>query len=251
MSTQTQVELPVPIPPKPGSKTQSFLLWAFGISLAVHLAAGVIYPYATRPHYEEESEKITLIKKKTAIPTPPPTPPPPTPKPKVQPTIPPPKLKLNVVKTTNKGEASGPTEQRYVPPPVGNEEVKGNVVSTAAPVVTSGPATAAPTAPPPPPPTPTPRACAQPHADAVMTQGVEPEYPEIARQQGAVGVTQVKVDLDPKGNVVGASVYKSSGSPILDREAMKAARASRYRAEVENCVAVGGSYLFRAEFQTQ
>ena len=79
-------------------------------------------------------------------------------------------------------------------------------------------------------------------------QAVEPDYPDIARQQGAVGTTQVKVTLDATGNPVDVSIYKSSGNAALDQSAMKAARATQYNAETQNCDKIPGSYIFRADF---
>ena len=84
-----------------------------------------------------------------------------------------------------------------------------------------------------------------------MTGGVTPDTPEMAREQGITGVSQIEVTLDASGAVMSASVYKSSGSAALDNAALAAARASRYSPALESCHAVGGSYLFRAEFDAQ
>jgi hypothetical protein len=35
---------------------------------------------------------------------------------------------------------------------------------------------------------------------------------------------------------------------LLDQAALRAARASTYRAEIRDCVSVGGSYLFAVDF---
>lgn len=78
--------------------------------------------------------------------------------------------------------------------------------------------------------------------------GVAPDYPDLARQQGAAGATQVRVTLDARGTVAATAIYRSSGNAALDNAALVAARASSYAAAVENFVRVGGSYLFRAEF---
>jgi hypothetical protein len=45
--------------------------------------------------------------------------------------------------------------------------------------------------------------------------------------------------------------YVASGDNTLDIEAVKAARASTYAPEIEDCTAVGGQYIFRAEFTAQ
>ena len=94
-------------------------------------------------------------------------------------------------------------------------------------------------------------ACAQPHVDATVIKPVEPDYPDIARQQGATGTVHVKVTLSTGGDVTAASVYKSSGNPALDEAAVKAAQGSSYSPEIDNCQPIAGSYLFRADFTGQ
>jgi protein TonB len=257
MSVQT------PTPPakqqSPGAKTRSFLLWAFLISIGLHF---IILPFFGLKHQENEketTEKVSVSKKiKVVVPTPPPptpTPPPPTPPPKQTPppvkqTNPPPqpKIKLNVPKSTSKGPS---TETKYVPPPVGSEDAAPNgTTSTGKPTFsTAVPATAAP----PPTPTPEPKPqCAVPNADAAMKgEPADLEYPDIAREQGAVGTTVVKVTLDANGNVVDASVYKSAGNAALDQSAIKSAKATSYTPDIINCVKTAGSYLFRANFDGQ
>ena len=84
-----------------------------------------------------------------------------------------------------------------------------------------------------------------------MTRAIEPEYPELARQQALTGTTQVKVTLAESGAVTDAQVYASSGSPALDAAAVAAARRSTYAPEIDDCRPRAGSYLFRAEFSAQ
>jgi protein TonB len=244
-----------PAPLLPSQRARSFIVWAFVISIGAHFLIGGLVPYKAYTSKDQEVEKVSVTKKtKLVVPTPPPTPtpPPPTPPPKETPppitsTQPPPqpRLKLNVPKTTSKGQNSS-AENSYVAPKQGSENgVPQGTVATGPPAPTAGPATAAPA------PTPTPRSCAQPHLDATTTRPVEPDYPEIARQQGATGTVQVKVQLSATGSVTGVSVYKSSGNQALDQEALKAARASQYRAEVDECAPIAGTYLFRADFNNQ
>ncbi len=257
-----------PQPPKPpgsvlppASRVRSFLGWAFLISLGLHVIAAPFFHPQRASQDKPEVEKVSVTKKiKVVVPTPPPptpTPPPPTPPPKQTPppvkqTNPPPqpKLKLNVPKTTSKSDTAS-NENKYVPPPNGSEEGRpngsGDVKGSG-----SGPAaTAAPT--PEPTATPTPKpACAVPNKDAAIKGSpVEPDYPDIARQQGAVGTTQVKVTLDASGSVESVGIYKSSGNQALDNSAMAAAKATSYTAETVNCVPQSGSYIFRAEFTGQ
>jgi protein TonB len=238
---------------KPQERVRSFLGWAFVISIAIHLALAPLLQYKPPQGEKEEVEKVSVSKRiavATPKPTPPPTPTPPPIKatpPPVKATNPPPvpKLKLNVPKTTAKSNESS-AENKYVAPAVGNENgvPQGNAATGApGPVATPGsPAT----------PTPSPKpACAQPHVDAVVTRPADPEYPELARQQGVTGVTQVRVTLTETGGVSDAEVYKSSGNALLDRAAVTAAKQSSYAPEIDNCVKVSGSYLFRAEFAGQ
>ncbi|GAC1306151.1 MAG: hypothetical protein NVSMB21_08590 [Vulcanimicrobiaceae bacterium] len=107
-----------------------------------------------------------------------------------------------------------------------------------------------PPTPTPPPPTPKP-ACPVPNADATTVSAVEPDYPDIARQQGAVGTAKIKVSLDAAGHVLDVALAKSSGNASLDQSALKAARASTFAPEVVNCVKTAGVYLFTADFQGQ
>jgi protein TonB len=246
---------PPPAPLLPSQRARSFIIWAFVISIAAHFLIGGLVPYKNNYTKDQEVEKVSVTKKtKLVVPTPPPTPtpPPPTPPPKNTPppitsTQPPPqpKLKLNVPKTTSKGENSS-AENSYVAPKNGTENgVPQGTVATGPPAPTAGPATA------PPAPTPTPKTCAQPHLDATTTQAVPPDYPEMARQQGAAGVSLVRVQLDASGHVLKADIYKSSGNFSLDQSAIQAAKASKYRPEVNDCVPTGGQYIFHADFDAQ
>lgn len=264
------VATPAPAPRRPADSVRNFLGYAFLISFLIHLVTVPFFHLKGRSQDKTEVEKVSVTKKiKVVVPTPPPptpTPPPPTPPPKTTPppvkqTNPPPqvKLKINPPKTTSKS-TSTKSEAKYIAPAVGSQNgvPQGNVASAApaapvkaaAPAATGVPATPVPT--PVPTPTPTPKpVCANPNADATTTQAVEPDYPDIARQQGAVGTVQVKVSLDATGHVLGADINKSSGNASLDQSALKAARASSFTPEVVNCVKTAGSYIFRADFTGQ
>ncbi|HMD01338.1 MAG TPA: energy transducer TonB [Candidatus Baltobacteraceae bacterium] len=245
-----------PQTPPPPERVRNFLGWAFAISIGLHLIFGPFLgqykPYTNR---DKEVEKVSVTKKiKVIVPTPPPptpTPPPATPPPKSTPpprttNPPPPKLKVDVPKTHN-AKSGQTSEQTYVPPQKGSEEGNPNGVDTS-----KGSGNAPGTPGPPPPPSPSPKpACAQPHVDATVTRPVEPDYPELAKQQSLTGVTQVKVTLSETGAVQGTDVYKSSGSSLLDRAAIAAAKQSSYSPEIDNCVKQAGSYIFRAEFTSQ
>jgi TonB family protein len=84
--------------------------------------------------------------------------------------------------------------------------------------------------------------------DATVINAVEPLYPEWAREMAITGKVLVRVDLAPSGALIDASIAESSGIHSLDVAALEAARESRFAPAVLKCVAVGGSYLYRVEF---
>lgn len=57
----------------------------------------------------------------------------------------------------------------------------------------------------------------------------EPGYPMIARRRGWKGTVGVQLILLGDGHVGSASVARSSGYEVLDREAVNVARRSRFR----------------------
>ncbi|HLI96582.1 MAG TPA: TonB family protein [Candidatus Baltobacteraceae bacterium] len=72
--------------------------------------------------------------------------------------------------------------------------------------------------------------------------------PTIAEDEGASGIAQVKIDLTAAGDLAGATIFSSSGNPVLDQAALESARMTRFTSEVANCKHVGGSYLYQVEF---
>ena len=230
--------------------SRRFLLYGFVISVALHLLFGPLVDFKRIEQDKEKVETVSVTKKPTKVVTPKPTPTPPpkpTPTPQTQtppPNTPPPKtvrLKVDVPKTTSESKG-GTTEAQYNVTRGSQEGVpqgqdKG---STAAPAAA---ATAAPT--------PTRPACANPNVDAIATDKVTPEMPEIARQMGATGTAQVKVTLDEGGKVLATSIYKSTNNRALDNAAIDAAKQSKYAPEVKNCVKTAGSYLYTVTFESQ
>jgi periplasmic protein TonB len=87
-----------------------------------------------------------------------------------------------------------------------------------------------------------------PNVNASAAYAAEPEAPQVATGMHLTGTTYVQVDLDSSGAVLDARVAKSAGTPILDRAALAAARASVFRPEIRDCVPTSGSYLFLVEF---
>jgi periplasmic protein TonB len=230
--------------------SRRFLLYGFAISIALHLIFGPFVQWKQVQNEEREVEKVSVTKRVTKVVTPKPTPTPPpsaTPKPITQ--TPPPKpqpkqvrLKVEPPKTTSQS-VGGATESQYNVKSGSQEGVPQGTLNTGPP---AQPVAAAPT------PAPTPaRACANPNADAIATDKVTPDMPEIARQMGATGTAQIKVTLDENGRVTDANVYKSTNNRALDQAALQAAKQSKYAAEVRNCVKVAGSYLYTVTFENQ
>jgi len=81
-----------------------------------------------------------------------------------------------------------------------------------------------------------------------MTRGAQPEYPEVAREQGVTGTSVLRIQLSATGSIVSTSVSQSAGNAALDAAARRAARASSFAARIRNCRPVAGSYLFSATF---
>lgn len=232
-----------------GERVRNFLGWAFVISLVGHLVLGPLIPFKQTHTEEQQVEKVSVMKKtKVKVPTPPP--PTPTPKPTEPPKSTPqpkpkqqqPQLKVNVPKTHN-ATGANQSEPAYTAPKSGSENGAPQGTGTAAPAGTGQVAHQAA-------PTPTPKpACAEPYREATMTNGVSPEYPESAKEQGLGPVTViVKITLSPAASVEGSSVLQSSGNMAIDQAALLAARQSSYAPKLTDCKPVEGTYSFRANF---
>jgi protein TonB len=83
---------------------------------------------------------------------------------------------------------------------------------------------------------------------ARISHMVAPETPAIAKLQSLSGTTVVRVDISNAGSVLRTAVARSSGSAMLDRAALAAARAQAYTPEIEACRPVAGSYALEVEF---
>jgi protein TonB len=236
---------------RPGAvRVRSFLSWAFVISIAVHFTCGSLIRF--KPTYEPEpiihEVSITHVTPPTPKPTEPPTPPPKQTPPPVAASQPP-QHALRVHPPITHQHGAGPLVAMYSPSPVGDETgaPSGNGTASPSAVVASAAPTLAPT----PVVTPVRPSCAAPHADARAIVKAEPDYPPLAQAQGAAGTASVRVSLSETGAVIGADIYKSTGNGALDREALKAARNSRYSPEIEDCRKVPGRYLFVVDFTSQ
>lgn len=208
---------------------------ALALSLFIHLVfAAVVRPIRS---VEAAPEQIPTRFHIVVIHTPPP----PTPTP--APTKPP-----------NKTSPQHPTRTHFQPPKVASYNDRGpsqphvnGIVSNATPgPIATAIASAMPGTPEP---TPTPKpACSVPNVAATTVSVVSPSVPdEVGSDVDAQA--QVRVTLQPDGSVEAAQIYRTTGNGLLDREAMRAARASTYRAEIRDCVAVRGDYLFTVDFK--
>lgn len=222
------------------TKREKYYLTALSImfiitSAVVHFAIGA-WGESVVPHFKEEAtpppQRVTVQTLIKPPPKPTPTPPPtptPTPPPPLKNTPPPISLKLHVVQSHSGGVSNGPVEQAYTPPPVGNENGVPTAVPTVAP--TAGPATAAPSTGP------------VELTDSEIINKVSPEYPQMARDENIQGDVTVRVTIGPQGQVVAAVISSSSGNPLLDAAALKAARETTYRAPTLNGVPTQRDYL--------
>ena len=211
------------------------------LSGAVHFVVGS-WGESVIPHFKEQAtpppQKVTvqtLIKpppKPTPTPRPTPTP---TPPPPPKNTPPPVNLKLHVVQS-HSSDTSGTAEQAYTPPPVGSEQGVPTAVPTVAP--TSAPATAPPA----------PSGPVQ-ITDSDFIHQVTPEYPEIAKDQNIQGDVTVRVTIGPQGQVMGAIISSSSGNPLLDQAALKAARESTFKPPLVGGVPTQRDYLIIYTFR--
>lgn len=109
-------------------------------------------------------------------------------------------------------------------------------------------------APTPPPPTPQPTLLAggtcksRDTEAAVLSTPDPPEIPPDVRADHTSGIADVKVSLDPSGQVLAAAVAQSTGNASLDVVAVGMARSARYSAALHDCKPVAGSYTFSVKF---
>jgi TonB family protein len=244
-------------PPSTGrQRVQNFLIYGFGLSIALHLLIGPLVKFDRTQPEEEKITKTTIDHVATPPPTPPPTPkptptPPPTPPPAKTP--PPktntpepvkPRIKINTLKTT--AVKGGETEAVNTHTSGSENGVPTGTSTAAAPVPVSA-ATAAPAPPPTDPPT-KPPSCANPNVEATTTNAVAPDTPPIAQQQGITGTVNVLINLDANSKIVGTPTVQSSPSQLLNAAAIKAAEESTFRTEIKNCEPVAATYIFSVEF---
>jgi TonB family protein len=232
-----------------GERLRSVLLWAFVLSLVIHVAVTLLA--ARLPKAREVARDDTIpLSLETAAPRhkiiPPPPTPRPTPSPRVMqrpiPSQRPRPIHLPSVLVPHTRGVSGAGPGTLFPSSApGTNNVDGTPApATSAPLLAATPSPA---------PTATPKpACAQADTAARVVQAAQPETPDEALSSTTLARVEVRVDLSDSGRVLGAAVYASSGDMQLDAAAVAAARRSEYAPAVTSCVRQPGSYKFVVEF---
>lgn len=90
--------------------------------------------------------------------------------------------------------------------------------------------------------------CTTPDTEARMTQAYPAQWPKEGVKGVNSATAKVLINLDSLGNLVGARIANSSGSAILDDEALNAARQSKYAPESHNCTSFARSYYLDVMF---
>jgi TonB family protein len=93
-----------------------------------------------------------------------------------------------------------------------------------------------------------PPSCTVAHQPAGIVRTVYADYPAIAKLDHVTGTSVIRVDLTESGDVRASSIAVSSGSAVLDRAAIEAAKTLAYAPETHDCHAISGSYAVQVEF---
>ena len=198
------------------------LVWAFAISIALHIIAAIGIPNISFEEMVKPPELIIELAPPKPEPPPQPVKPPELVKPKV---VPPPQAKpipQPVVKPVNT-----PQPISEPPPPP---------VIAAAPKVDTPPTFVAPapvvTKPEPPKPT-----VNQADLDSARNQygsalsreiAKHINYPGIAKMRGWQGVVEIDFQLDGNGKILSQKIHTSSGFPVLDNQALEMVKKSNF-----------------------
>jgi TonB family protein len=76
----------------------------------------------------------------------------------------------------------------------------------------------------------------------LVSNNVPYEESPIAAAAGVNGTANVRVDLDNQGIVLGAYLVRSTGSLLLDGQALTIARSMQFAAQRQACPNIAGSY---------
>jgi TonB family protein len=91
-------------------------------------------------------------------------------------------------------------------------------------------------------------ACENPFDDATVDKLVKPVFTPEERSDPSLMSIAVRVQIDAIGNVTGATVETSSGSPAVDAIALDAAKQSTYRPARFACQPEPSSHVIRVDF---
>lgn len=201
--------------------------WALGATaVAAHVVVGALVMFsAPSVELQAESSPITVdLIAPTQAPPAPPKPEPEPPKPKVQQPPEPVKPKPRVLSSNAPSQNQIQAEPEPVKQPVVEAPPPAPVEAPQAPVA-AAPAPATP---------PQPKQLAA-SAVAYLIQP-SPRFPDASRRLGESGVVRLKVLIDETGRPIEIQVAQSSGFERLDKAAVAAMKAARFKPYMEGGV---------------
>ena len=83
------------------------------------------------------------------------------------------------------------------------------------------------------------------------TRNVQPEYPAASTFRGEQGVVALVLQIAPSGGVTGVEISRTSGFPLLDEAARKAALRWRFRPATRDGVPIEGTIRTQVHFRLQ
>jgi TonB family protein len=87
--------------------------------------------------------------------------------------------------------------------------------------------------------------------EAGFSRKAELGYPVAAREQGIQGQATVAAIIGKGGQLIDARIYKSSGSDILDKAALLAARSSTFKEPRLGDIPIVFAYLIDYSWQLE
>jgi TonB family protein len=85
--------------------------------------------------------------------------------------------------------------------------------------------------------------CPVPDAPAAVIRAARPDLAPLGGERHVTGAVRVLVSLDAQGQVTDTRIERS-GSQILNRAALDAAKRSTYQPALRDCTPVPSKYLF-------
>ena len=84
--------------------------------------------------------------------------------------------------------------------------------------------------------------------EARFVHQVQPDYPDVAKEQGAQGTAVVLATIGPNGNVISTRIDQTTGNKLLDAAALSAARQSSFEPPMINGKAATETYRLEYTF---